>query len=1599
MQKKSTNNRKQIKYITKLLEDNASVKNFVSKFLEDISSESLSKIHPKIIMDACNKAYNMLKNDFKEKYLIDISSTDKDADYFVITIFSDDMAFLMDSVNNELQSYDIDIKLLVHKVFISVDYKEFNLEKFKGKKIACVQFYISNWFDKKFYSDLKNKLSNILECVQISVNSWKIMHDTLSTCTNNLSESIGKKSTGITLEDITFLNFLLNDHFIFLGYTKGTVNNDESISINSKESLGLLRHKSYSPSIVSSENQTVEKGVITIKRSELKSSVHRRSFMLCITIKNFDKAGICKDVHVFYGFLITKIYYMSVLNIPLIRKKVSYVINKYGYSKESYNSKELIAAIEEFPRSELLQISKVELFNIATGIVSLGINPRMKLFIRKDKNKKYISCLIFIPKSKFNTQVRKRIENILCQQFNGFIAKHYVKIGDSPLTRLQLVVNLWEQKDFQYNIDSIEKLISNAVNLWEDNFKESLEKKFAKKEADRILKKYTEAFSVKYTNTFSPEESFHDVHAIEEALSKDKVVFKIYNSAKSGKDLIQLKIFSIKNDLHLSSVFPIVDNLGLFILDVATFKNTMNHLGKETSVYIHYFRAKLKMPTFEFNTELRYNLEEGLEKIWNDDVENDNFNSLIFYLQINYHEANLLRAYAKYLKQIKFDFTIEYILTTLVKYPSIARNMVKLFNLRFNPSMPYTKGSENKLLSDIKSQLSQVSIFVEDKILWTYLNLILATKRTNFFIYKDNKRRDFISLKINSSEVEGMPLPKPHIDTFVYSSKFEAIHLRGGKIARGGIRWTDRSEDFRKVILDLMKAQMTKNALIVPLGCKGGFVLKNAPTDKSEYLKLGIECYKNFLRGILDITDNIVNKKITHPEYVVRHDDSDTYFVVAADKGTATFSDYANDVSKEYNFWLYDAFASGGSAGYDHKKIGITAKGAWICVKNHFNRMGVDLNTDVFTAVGIGDMSGDVFGNGVLLSKKMKLVAAFNHMHIFLDPNPDPEISFKERERLFKLPGSKWSDYNVKLLSKGGGVFERSAKQINLSHEIKKVLGIPINKLEPTQLIKAILKAPVDLLWNGGIGTYVKGAYEDDSVVGDKSNDSLRILGKQLRCKVVGEGGNLGFTQKGRIEYAKKGGKINTDFIDNSGGVDCSDHEVNIKIALSHEVQSGNLTIEKRNKILQQLTPEVEALVLKDNYKHSNLLNLETYSEINKLEDYSWLINYLEERKELQREVENLPSQEELDKMIVEKDFLTRPEIAILIAYAKNSIAKALSSYNFAKDEFFQNILLYYFPKYLQANFKKTLLAHKLSNEIIITSISNHFVNMLGCTMFHMFIKEKGCDPVMIIKSFYFVIKSTDIQSLWVTIQKLPASVPYNVKCKLLIKLQKSLKKGMLWVLQNSHYQKTKKINDLLEIHKQGLKNIRQASREDNYLINTISRQEKMISSTIKGSELLDTNMLTEITYYTQIASFFDMAMINESTKTDIKIIAKIYFQISSRLYIDKIYELINKNECVSYTKRLANDYIENELRKLTIKLVFAQLKEMKSDYDPDDSTLNFIKDSKKLEQFDTFVAKILKEQTIDIFVLIPVIMSRLKELLQLDSNISKIRQNRSVVL
>lgn len=1366
-------------------------KDFIEHLLSETSADDLSVVDKDHLYKSAQSTFKLFSKHAPKSFQVEVYKDSPNAEIAVLEVVCDDIPFIIDSISNELKQQVCDIHLILHPTLPVLRDSKNNFVKFdvNAPKESIIQYHISSWVNEKHLDNLKNRIIKILECVSYAVYDWRGMLSKMNDGIQSHRDCIALRENEMRDESIAFLEWLSNNNIVFLGYYYAEISKKKVIPKN-KSFMGIVKSDLYVIEEADIDEQYLNKDPIFIRKWDARSVVHRTAHMDLIIVKEFDARGEVIGAHHFFGLFTSTVYYQSVRNIPLMRKKVGQVIKKYGYPESSHNCKELITAMESFPRGELLKMTVDELYETATGIVSLSLIPRVKLFLRKDAAGKFISCIIFIPERRFSTETRIVIEDIICRHLNGVVSKRYVQVGESALTRLQLIIKANVEDVSKINIKQIEKSIISAVSIWSDELQESLKKYFGLPEAKKLYNKYKDAFDIKYRTSFRGSQAVHDINVLEKSFNEDRVLFDIYSSSKEdSRQHIQLKIYSVGFDLPLSATLPIIENLGLYAIDEITYEITLaDENGDVKNGYIHRYRLTSKFGDFNITDEVRNNIVTTLEKVWEKQLDDDKFNSLLSFTKANWREAAMLRSYSKYLKQTTFPHTPEYILETLINNAAITNKLIVLFDLKFNPKIKRDNKKVELLIKEINKDLTDIKSITEDKTIRSLLQVILATQRTNFYQLDNNgKPKDCISFKIKSKEVHDLPFPRPHAEIFVYSARFEAIHLRGGMVARGGLRWSDRSEDYRTEVLGLMKAQMTKNAVIVPVGSKGGFYVKQATIQNSgreAYFAEGVDCYKLFLSSMLDITDNVVAGKIVAPKDVVRIDGDDPYLVVAADKGTATFSDYANAVSESYDFWLGDAFASGGSAGYDHKKMGITAKGAWISVVRHFEEMGRDINTEEFTAVGIGDMAGDVFGNGMLLSDNMKLIAAFNHMHIFIDPNPDTKVSFKERNRLFKMPRSSWTDYNEKLISKGGGIFERKQKSISISAEAREVLGIKETSLSPDELIKCIIKAPVDLLWNGGIGTYVKARTQTNAQIGDKSNDALRVDGSELRCHIIGEGGNLGMTQLGRIEFAKIGGRVNTDFIDNSAGVDCSDHEVNIKIGLSDLLRNKKLKRADRDKFLNKMTEEVGELVIKDNYKQTQIVSIEQNS-LNRIGTHTWLINHLESLGELDREIEFLPDENDLSVLIAEKLSLTRPEISVLVAYSKNSAYSKLCKYNLDDGKLITNYLNNYFPSDFIKKYSKEILKHKLKNEIVATVLVNDFINMMGCTLFHQIMDELIVSPDIIIKAFIVVKEIFDIDNYWMQIEKLPASVHISLKINLFNTIQAFVERNIYWMIRN----------------------------------------------------------------------------------------------------------------------------------------------------------------------------------------------------------------------
>ncbi|MCP3672955.1 MAG: NAD-glutamate dehydrogenase, partial [Gammaproteobacteria bacterium] len=1113
----------------------------------------------------------------------------------VIELLHTDMPFMVDSIRMELNRLGLNTHLMIH---VSYYFTRSKAGKITGLEVlhedkeviteTPMYIEVDRQTDDVVLQELQKNLQKVLDDVYVTVEDWVPMCEKLSEVIDEVSKSkFPKRKTSLN-EALDFLKWIGDNHFTFMGYryyNVKSVRGNYLLTPEAENSYGLkkvvnVKQREYLLSILPKPAQKLALNnttiLITSKTSTL-STVHRPAYIDYIGVKRINDEGNVIGEHRFYGLYTSAAYNLSPRSIPLLRDKVNSVMKLSDLSPNGHDSKVLAHILENYPRDELFQIGVAKLLEISMGILHMQERPAIRLFVRRDPFGRFFSCIVFVPRELYNTKLRLKFTKILKNHFGGFgDVQSTTYFSESIVARTLYQINVKNSENIHIDIVQLEHELKEASKSWQDNLTEALKNEFGEEEGIQLDTIYGDAFPPGYEKESSQQTAVHDIRHMQKLGNDNPLSMILYRPQEETSDRIRFKLFNLDTPSPLSDVLPMLENMGCNVLGEIPYEIKG---GDDVDRWILDFHMLVKSgETINFD-KIKDKFQETFAQVWNGNAENDGFNKLILAAQLDWRETSMLRGYAKYLLQIGFNLSQSYIEETLIKHSKIVRSLVDLFNDRFKLDGPKLDGVDFKKRSrKIRNMLSSVSNLDEDRILSRYIDVISATVRTNYFQKDVNgSSKNYISFKLNPKLIPEVPQPVPMFEIFVYSPRVEGVHLRGGKVARGGLRWSDRREDFRTEILGLVKAQQVKNSVIVPVGAKGGFFCKQLykMQGREAFMEEGINCYKTFIKALLDITDNYVGDGIKPPVDVVRHDPDDPYLVVAADKGTATFSDIANDIAVEYDFWLDDAFASGGSVGYDHKKMGITARGAWESVKRHFREMGVDCQKTDFTCMGIGDMMGDVFGNGMLLSEHIKLQAAFNHMHIFIDPNPDAAKSYKERQRLFELPRSSWEDYSKNLISKGGGVFLKSSKSIKLSPEMQTLLDTKEKELTPNKIINLILKADIDLFWNGGIGTYVKCTEETNVDVGDKANNSVRINGSQLRCKVIGEGGNLGMTQRGRIEYMLNGGRANTDFIDNAGGVDCSDKEVNIKILLNSIVADGDMTIKQRNTLLASMTDEV----------------------------------------------------------------------------------------------------------------------------------------------------------------------------------------------------------------------------------------------------------------------------------------------------------------------------------------------------------------------------------------------------------------------------------------
>ncbi len=1323
----------------------------------------------------------------------------------VVEIVNDDMPFLVDSVTMEANRHGLTLHLMIHPVLRVRRDDTGNLLEFvpgSDKERGRLESFIHMEVDRRTEADALQRLQDgiigVLGDVRLAVQDWPKMAHRMELAVAEAEQDRAAADPARASEELEFLRWLVDHHFTFLGcrdYDLVRNGTEDVLRIVPGSGLGILREsrRTVSASFASLPPEAREraraKELLILTKANSRATVHRPGYLDYVGVKRFDGGGEVVGERRFLGLYTSAAYNANPTEIPLLRRKVREVLARAGVLPGSYSEKTLITILETYPRDELIQIPVDELYEHAIGILRLGERQRTRLFVRRDVYGRFFSCLIYVPRENYNTELRVRMQRILKRAFNGAASEFNVHLSESMLARIQIVVRTSPESIPEYDVRELEARIAQATRRWEDDLEQALVERLGEERGNQLYRQFGAAFPAGYREENAPQSAVHDVEMMARLDSAASLGMNLYVPPEAASGALRFKIYHAATAVPLSESLPMLEHMGVRVLEERPYKIEPEDIGP---LWLDDFGLSLAGDSDVEIEEVRGIFQDTFEGMWSGAIECDDFNRLVLRARLAPREITVLRAYARYLHQTGFHFSQAYIQAALAGNASIARLLVELFKRRFDPVRVADRDPQcAERAAEIERALDAVSSLDEDRILRQYLALIQASLRTNYFRRgADGAPKPYLSIKFDSARIPGLPEPRPLFEVFVYTPRVEGVHLRGGKVARGGLRWSDRREDFRTEILGLMKAQMVKNAVIVPVGSKGGFVLKRPPPagDREALMKEGIECYQTLLRGLLDLTDNLVAGKVVPPPQVVRHDPDDPYLVVAADKGTATFSDIANGVAREYGYWLDDAFASGGSAGYDHKKMGITARGAWESVKRHFRELGLDTQATDFTVAGIGDMSGDVFGNGMLLSRHIRLLAAFDHRHIFLDPAPDAEASFRERERLFPLPRSSWSDYDAKLISQGGGVFPRSAKSIPLSPEVRKALAIQADALAPNELIGAILRAPVDLLYNGGIGTYVKSSRETSAEVGDRANDAIRANGSELRCRVVAEGGNLGFTQRGRIEYALAGGKINTDAIDNSAGVDCSDHEVNIKILLGAVVRDGEMTEQQRNHLLAQMTGEVAALVLRDNYFQTHSLSVSGAMATGLLDAQERFIRALERAGRLNRAIEFLPNDEELAERRAAKTGLASPERAVLLAYSKITLFDELLGSDVPEDPYIATALERYFPQALRERYPAYILRHPLKREIIATYVANSMINRVGSTFVHRMREESGAGSADVVRAYLVAREVFGMVDFWRAVEALDYKVADRVQTELVIDAGRMMVRATLWFLRKRRH-------------------------------------------------------------------------------------------------------------------------------------------------------------------------------------------------------------------
>ncbi|OQO89450.1 NAD-glutamate dehydrogenase [Saccharomonospora piscinae] len=1350
----------------------------------------------------------------------------------VVQVVTDDMPYLVDSVAAELSRSGVQVQRIVHPIVVVSRDVTGTLQEVHPKADVAdppPSASAESWMyleidpigDPARARDLDNRLGAVLSDVREVVEDTDKMRQAATGIAAALDERPPPLSEEEVGEGAALLRWLADGHFTFLGYRhyevvpESETGDEPVLRAVLATGLGVLRQDSFTARSLTTGPDTASRvlspTLLVLTHASSPSTVHRPIFPYYVGIKTFDDAGRVTGEHRFLGMFTSSALHEDVLDIPVVNRRVREVIRRAGFPMASYSGQRMLEVLQNWPLADLLSADSDSLYATATGAITLADRRRLRLFLRRDPYGRFYSCLVFLPRDRYTTRSRLAMQRVLLDELDGTSLEYSTRLGETLLAQIHFTVRTEPGADGEPDTLRIQERLNEAVRTWDDSLVEAIlaERRAranngkavtlaGEESATEQAQRFASAFPEAYKEDFDAATALADLRRLEGLGGDDALDMSFYLPADAEPGQRRFKLY-LREGVTLSTLLPMLQRMGVVVVDQRPYE-VQTEDGHQCWIYDFGLRIDPKVLAElgeAAEEDLRVRFQEAFAAAWHGLAETDGFNALVLRAGLTWRQVAVLRAYSRYLRQAGSPYSQDYIEAAVLAHTEIARALVRLYEVRFAPERDSAHRAEDAdaQVADINALVDAVTSLDTDRILRRLLSVIVATLRTNYWVTDaDGEYRPYLAFKLDPQRVPDLPEPRPAYEIFVYSPRVEGVHLRFGSVARGGLRWSDRREDFRTEVLGLVKAQAVKNAVIVPVGAKGGFVVKQPPSatgdpgiDREYQQREGIACYRMFISGLLDLTDNLVDGVTVPATDVVRYDGDDNYLVVAADKGTATFSDIANEVAAGYGFWLGDAFASGGSRGYDHKAMGITAKGAWESVRRHFRELGKDTQREDFTVVGVGDMAGDVFGNGMLLSEHIRLVVAFNHLHVFLDPDPDAAASYRERERLFALPRSSWEDYDRSLISEGGGIYPRSAKTIPVSPQVRAALGLAddVSTMSPAELIRAALLAPVDLLWNGGIGTYVKASGESHDEAGDKANDAVRVNGGELRVKVVGEGGNLGFTQRGRIEFARHGGKINTDALDNSAGVDCSDHEVNIKILLDQLVASGELDEDRRNTLLEDMTGEVGELVLADNYRQNTVLGVSRAHAAPMLSVHRRVVAALEEKGALDRELEALPSESEFAAREKDGEGLSSPELATLLAHVKLDLKDEILASDLPDADVFARRLPEYFPAPLRDAFAAEIPKHPLSRQVTTTLLVNEVVDGAGVSYAFRLAEELNATATDAVRGFAVVTGVYDLPSVWEGIAELDNVVSTDVADTMVLETRRLLDRAARWFLTN----------------------------------------------------------------------------------------------------------------------------------------------------------------------------------------------------------------------